>query len=57
LGLHRDFLLNDSDIEAAVEILLQTLHDDQNRVIGFYADLDETLSTLNQPECDIESQL
>ncbi|CAB9524042.1 expressed unknown protein [Seminavis robusta] len=54
IGLARDFLYNDSEMDAAVNSLTQTLHDHPDKIVGYWAILDYTIC--QRPGCDKESQ-
>lgn len=56
IGLGRDFLYNDSENQAALTSMLETLAENKS-IVGFFADLDYSLETLNRSGCDRESQL
>jgi len=56
VGMGRDFLYNDSENEAAFTCLLETISGNE-RIVGFFADLNYSAETLSRPGCDRESQL
>ena len=57
LGLSRDFLYHDTEVDAAVATLVETLARHQERVVGFWAVLDYRPPQCQQrPGCDKDSQ-
>lgn len=57
VGLHREFLYNDSNDESMVAVLLETARLER-KVVGFFSDLDYSSDPLgSRPGCDRECQL
>jgi Tat protein secretion system quality control protein TatD with DNase activity len=57
VGLHRDFLYNDTLETAAIQALMETYQQNTDCVAGFFCDLDYHEEFLKRPGCDRESQL
>lgn len=57
IGLARDFLYNDTDKEAAMASLVQTKSENEEKVIGFFCDLDYSSAELSRAGCDRDSQI
>ena len=62
VGLHRDFLYNDTEHDSAVATLIETIRNNSNDdggrvVVGVFSDLDYSTESLSRPGCDSESQL
>ena len=57
LGLARDYLFNDNDVDAAVATLVHTLNSHEDTIVGFWTVLDYSPQYRKRPGCDIVSQL
>ena len=57
LGLARDYLFNDIEVDTAVTTLVNTLKSHEDTIIGFWAVLDYSPQYRKRPGCDSVSQL